>query len=192
MNLSQKSNSCKSMSIHLNIEKNLCVDLDKTFLIHDSSILILISLLKTDPLETLAICLKSKNMNQAKKILVDKIQLSILEWTINQCLYDFIISKKHSGYKIHLVSGSNIKVCSFIAYRFQIFDSIHCSNMNLHLKGRNKAIYLENLFGYKNFTYIGDAFKDIYVWKVAEHGFFPKSKRFKMFFVKYILKISSI
>lgn len=43
-----------------------------------------------------------------------------------------------------------------------------------NLKGKRKADFLVNKFGYKNFDYIGDSFSDIYVWKAARNSYTVK------------------
>ena len=59
-----------------------------------------------------------------------------------------------NGGKTALVSASNQDLVQEIAAYTNIFDEAHGTNIRLNLKGKNKAIFLTDMYGEKSFTYI--------------------------------------
>lgn len=72
-----------------------------------------------------------------------------------------------SGGRTALVTASDRDFADAIAEHLGIFDEVHGSNGKLNLKGERKGQFLEERFGFKGFSYMGDAKADLPVWKRA-------------------------
>lgn len=171
---------------------NLCVDLDRTFLVGDSTLLILLKLIQSRGSRRIFLKLPKLGWNLFKVQAVDSVCLATIKWEIDKKVMELISRKRQEGYQVHLVTGSGGTVSSFIYRKYPCFDSHHHSTKNLSLKGRTKAEYLEQLFGYKNFDYVGDSFKDIHVWKVSKSGYFPSRFRAKFYFLTKKLALTPL
>jgi len=179
----------------MKIEKdvtNLCVDLDRTLLSKDSTFLIIQYVLKNNRILLYSLLRSVRSWKLFKKLLIESIDLTEIEWDFNSNIINFIISAKKNGHKVHLVTASNKKVCKFISNRLELFDSIHHSGITLKLKGKRKAEYLNEYFGERNYMYIGDSLHDIFVWRYSIKGFCPRHKFFKFLIFLPFLNINPI
>ena len=79
----------------------------------------------------------------------------------------YINEHRANGGKVALVTATHQLLADQIAQHLEIFDEVHGSNNGVNLKGVVKAKFLVDLFGRENFCYVGDAFADMPVWKVA-------------------------
>ncbi len=79
----------------------------------------------------------------------------------------FVHEWRASGGKTALVTASDRDFAEAIAGHLGIFDEVHGSDGKLNLKGDRKGQFLEERFGSKGFTYMGDAMADLPVWKRA-------------------------
>lgn len=79
----------------------------------------------------------------------------------------FVQKWRAAGGRTALVTASDLDFAQAIGDYLDIFDEVHGSDGNLNLKGERKAQFLEERFGSKGFTYMGDAKADIPVWKRA-------------------------
>lgn len=79
----------------------------------------------------------------------------------------FIEAYRQSGGRTALVTASDHGYAKAIADHLGIFDEVHGSDGKLNLKGDQKGQFLEERFGLKGFSYMGDALADLPVWKRA-------------------------
>ena len=172
-----------------NSNLNLCVDLDRTLLVGDSTWLVLLKILQSSGSRSIFLKLPTLGWKQFKVQAVDAINLDEIKWNIDHNVMGLISKRKNEGFRVHLVTGSGSAISSFIFRRYPCFDSHHHSTKNLKLKGKAKAIYLSEVFGERNFEYVGDSFKDVHVWRVSKSGYFPSRFRFKFLFHKRKLRL---
>lgn len=149
----------------------LCVDLDGT-------------LIQTDLLYESAIYLLKKNLFYIFLIpfwlikgryflkfkLLEFVSPTISSMPYNQELIDFIKSEKINGRKIILITATAQPLADKVADFINLFDEVVGSKDGINLVGQNKAKYLINRFGANNFDYVGDSFKDIFVWKFSRNA----------------------
>ena len=85
----------------------------------------------------------------------------------NASVLDYIDAWRQSGGKTALVTASDRNFAEAIAAHLGVFDEVHGSDGALNLKGEQKAHFLEERFGLKGFTYMGDAAADLPIWARA-------------------------
>ncbi len=86
----------------------------------------------------------------------------------DQSVVAYIKAWRDAGGKTALVTASDSNFAEAIAAHLGLFDEAHGSDGQLNLKGDRKGQFLEERFGLKGFSYIGDAKADLPVWKRAE------------------------
>lgn len=169
-----------------------CVDLDRTFIQNDSTLLILVDAYRRFSVLSLLSLFWSLGWKKFKVYLVQNTDLDTLGWRVNLSVLNLIHFKRESGAEIHLVTGSGRELCEFFATKYECFDKVHFSTTEQKLKGNLKSIYLIKIFGYNKFEYIGDSFRDIRVWQAARKGYYPSKYAYKFFLLKRFLNLESI
>lgn len=86
----------------------------------------------------------------------------------NEEVLNYIRSRKSIGDSIALITATDQKIVDKIADHLSLFDLVKGSDGDTNLKGIEKANYLNNTFGKKAFTYLGDSKADLHVWKYAK------------------------
>lgn len=179
----------------MNHKKVICIDLDRTFLIQDTTFVILYSFVLKDfrnRIFPLVMLLLKFDKDIIKNTIIEEFDYSTINWKVNESVLNFIIHKKNLGHKIHLVTGSNYNIAKYIAGKYKVFDFIHTSGPGFKLKGKTKAKYLAKYFGEYEFIYIGDSYKDIFVWKLSDTAYCPRRKIFKFLLLFRILNLNFI
>jgi 4-hydroxybenzoate polyprenyltransferase len=74
------------------------------------------------------------------------------------------------GGRVALVTASVQSTADAVAAHIGLFDEAHGSGNGINLKGASKARFLEERFGDKGYTYIGDCPADFPVWEQATHA----------------------
>lgn len=83
----------------------------------------------------------------------------------NQVLLKDIRKWKKKGHPIFLVTGAHQIIADAVAHHLGVFDEAFGSSDTYNLTGKRKGKFLCQLFGEGNFWYIGDCWKDRYVWR---------------------------
>lgn len=104
-----------------------------------------------------------------KKFLYEKSNISVSNLPYNQCVLDAIQhwKKEHPNEKIFLISATYHKAIDSIAKHLNCFDDWHGTE-NENLNSEIKLKKIKDLTNNKNFTYIGDSFADLIIWKNAK------------------------
>ena len=170
----------------------LCVDLDKTFLVKDSTRQMLLIALKTISFKKLYTNYRNLGLNQFKEWLFQNIDTAKLDLSNNKSLEQFIYKKINLGYSVYLVTGSSKSICQLVSSKYPYFDKVIHSKPGLKLKGKVKRNLLCQMIGEGNFDYIGDSYKDIYVWLAARNRYAPKKYSFKFFLFNKIIQLKFI
>lgn len=68
---------------------------------------------------------------------------------------------------VYLVTASYHTAAEEVARKFPFFRDTFASKDEINLVGKTKAQMLEERFGAGNFDYIGDSYKDRYVWQIS-------------------------
>jgi len=85
----------------------------------------------------------------------------------NDDVVAYIQHWRAEGGRTVLVTATNQVLAEEIAAHLGIFDEVHGSDETDNLKGVRKAAFLEQRFGNRGFTYMGDAEADLPVWGKA-------------------------
>lgn len=146
----------------------LCVDLDgtiiKTDLLYESALY----LIKKNAFFIFLLpiwLLKGRYFLKFK--LLEYVSPTISSMPYNKDVIEFVIQEKAKGRKIILVTATAQPLADKVAKFLDLFDETIASKNGTNLVGKIKAEHLIKEFGVKGFDYIGDSFKDIFVWKYA-------------------------
>jgi len=99
----------------------------------------------------------------------------VIEWLISL--------KKNTGVKLILATGSHHYYANKVSKYLNIFDFVVSSNEFINMRGYVKANTLINLYGFKNFDYIGNSWDDVPVWSNANKVFIVSTS---LRFINYI------
>ncbi|CAO5675454.1 MAG: hypothetical protein HEEMFOPI_00237 [Holosporales bacterium] len=151
----------------------LCVDLDGTLIKEDVLWVSWRRLFKRsvcDGIKALFWLLKGRAYFKQQLALYSSIEPADLTYNLN--LLDFL-----KAYKLHndagvlvLATAADVSFAKAIAHHLQIFDQVLASDGSVNLRAEFKADRLSKLFGEKQFSYIGNSFDDIKVWKRAKYS----------------------
>lgn len=155
----------------LNQQIPLCVDLDGTFLLTDSLLESILGAIKLKPIVLLLIpfwLLKGRaNLkSQITKFFIPNVETL----PINDEVLKFITEQKLKNRKIILTTATNIKVAENIVNNYAVFDEFFASSNENNLRASNKANFLIEKFGEKQFDYIGNSFDDLKVWQFSNNA----------------------
>jgi hypothetical protein len=164
------------MTITLNQIETLCVDLDGTLIVGDSTKTLIKIQISKSPKFMLSLLRSSfTGRHTFKEKLAQASSLKDVDWKLNERLIDFLERAHNNGSKIYLVTGSSETVAAFFYERYHFFDGCFSSTKVLSLKGRKKAQHLSIQFPDKTPIYFGDALKDVWVWRRFHSGVMVQS-----------------
>ena len=149
----------------------LFVDLDKTLIKSDyleESFINCFSQNIFSPITSIFILLKNGKAF-LKKYLFNKANISIESLPYNKQVLDVIYKWKEENpeEKVILISATYHEVVERIANHLQCFDDWH-GTRDENLKSEIKLKKIKDLAGGESFTYIGDSFADLVIWKNAK------------------------
>lgn len=149
----------------------LAVDLDGTLCRTDTLQEAVLALAATDPKQIfrlprwIAEGPASLKANVADHGLVDPSELPL-----NEAVIEMVRAARREGRHTALVSAADHRQVTAVAEATGLFDSAYGSAEGRNLKGPEKAAFLTEHFGAKNFDYIGDSLADIPVWEAARRA----------------------
>lgn len=148
--------------------KLLVVDLDGTLLRSDMLHECFWSALKKNWISPLR-CLVALLHGRAalKRYLATAATVDVSTLPYEPRVIDFVKDWQASGGQTALVTASDAIVARAVADHLGIFSEAHGSDGQVNLKGTRKAQFLEERYGPKAFTYMGDARPDLHVWRRA-------------------------
>ncbi len=85
----------------------------------------------------------------------------------NHKLIDWIKQKKAKGHQLILATATHKSIAESVNEHLGLFDLVLATDENQNLKGLNKRNKLVELYGEKQFTYVGDSYADLKVWPSA-------------------------
>lgn len=149
----------------------LCVDLDGTLIFEDVMWVSWKNLIKSNPhmaLKPFVWLLKGRAY--LKHQLATYSFIDPKELTYNDQLLSFLKKCQAHGLRIILATAADQKFAHCIAQHLNIFDEVIASDRTHNRRAEYKAQCLCEKFGEKNFTYIGNSYDDLKVWRVAKHA----------------------
>lgn len=158
------------MNLEDNVGNNipLCVDLDGTLIASDTLLESTLKLIKQKPLlifSFLIWILHGKLYFKQKVHSYVLIDASTLPY--RKEIIEFIIQEQNKGREIVLATASLDKVANLISEKLGLFSNVIASNENFNYRSTTKRDRLVELYGYKQFDYIGDSKADLKVWEAA-------------------------
>lgn len=146
----------------------LAVDMDGTLLATDLLMEGLVHGLSRRPWRTLAalpMLLKGRAGLKARiaRIAAD---LDFALLPCNAALLGWLQAERASGRRLYLVTASDRAAAEAVARCFELFDGVMASDGRINLKGARKGEELRQRFP-GGFTYAGDSFADLAVWRHA-------------------------
>jgi 4-hydroxybenzoate polyprenyltransferase len=147
----------------------ICVDLDGTLVFTDTLHESFLLAIKKNPLSLFLIffwLIKGKAYLKTK--LSEYIELSVEDLPYNKKLIDWLMLKKDEGHKLVLATGANNIIAERIFKHLGFFDEWFASDHKVNLTSTNKSSCLSEVYGKKNYIYIGNDKSDIAVWKSAK------------------------
>lgn len=107
-----------------------------------------------------------------KKFLYEQSDIAIENLPYNQQVLNFIYQwkQKHPEKKVFLISATHHDAIENIAKHLKCFDGWYGSK-NENLKSQIKLRKINDLTKGEDFTYIGDSFADVVIWKNAKKSF---------------------
>ncbi|BAC09735.1 UbiA family prenyltransferase [Thermosynechococcus vestitus] len=143
----------------------LLIDLDNTLL--RTEIFLELICLSLSELLIQLFTTRSFNCAQIKRKLATCADLDIATLPYNPEVIQYIQDWKAKGGKVVLIAATDQLIAERIAAHLGLFDEVYGSDGQLNLKGENKARFIRERFGEKNFIYMGDSEADLPVWAVA-------------------------
>ncbi|EGG93426.1 integral membrane protein [gamma proteobacterium IMCC1989] len=89
-----------------------------------------------------------------------------LPWNLE--LIQYLETEKKAGRTIVLCTGSWQSLADKIASRFSFFTAAYGSSSEINLTGSDKANFLIEHYGEKNFSYVGNESLDVKIWQHAK------------------------
>jgi len=142
-------------------DRPLCIDLDGTLIQGNS----LWKLLKTTQWHS--DFLRCRTWSSLKKTITQNSTLNPHGFTYYTPLVQALTRWHKQGIPLFLVTGASEKLAVKIAHHLGCFTDVWSSTGHIHLVGSKKADLLKSKFGAFGFTYIGDSWKDLPVWKYS-------------------------
>lgn len=168
------------MSVDMRI---ILVDLDRTLISQDSTLLCLMQLLKKNPWETLSKGLIGPK-KKFKEFLIANAELDEIDWKYNEGVKNYIENSFKRGHQVFLFTGAPERVARHFVRDLPIFSGFYSSDSQVRLKFQEKARLANDIFGIRNYDYIADSFRDRHVWKYANICLAPKTR----FLLRVILR----
>ena len=152
----------------IKIKNTLVVDLDETLINTNILYETFWSAFSKDwkiPFKSLCWLLSGKAYLKERLGIASNINVKQLPY--NREVIDYIKKHRKKGGYTFLATASNYSIAEKISKHLKLFDEIKGSSNKFNLKGNDKAKFLKNRFGLKNYDYIGDSLIDLPVWKYA-------------------------
>jgi 4-hydroxybenzoate polyprenyltransferase len=172
-------------------DKVLVVDMDDSFLKTDLFYELIFEYIKNNffNLFRVVFFLFTKNRLFLKNYLANKVLINIDNIPVNKSVLSWIQSNEKNYSKIILCSGSPHNLVKKVSEKYKIFDEVFGSTKDVNLNGNIKLEFLLKK-GFKNFDYIGDSFKDIPLWKMAEKKICVNFSEIRSVFFSLFVKIN--
>ena len=149
----------------------LCVDLDGTILKSDLLYESALALVRAAPWQALSMPLwMLGGRGSLKRQIASRVAIQPDTLPYRTELLTYLAEQRAQGRRIVLVTASDQKLAESVAAHLGVFDEVIGSTPECNLKGAQKARFLADRFGAKQFDYIGDSRADLAVWKEARAG----------------------
>lgn len=149
----------------------LVVDLDHTLLKSDMLLESFWSAFSQDwrsPFQS--VLALSRGKAALKRYLADTAQVDVHTLPYDASVIAYIEAWRAAGGRTALVTASDDSIAQDIGVHLKLFDDVHGSDGTTNLKGEQKAHFLVEKYGEKQFSYMGDSKADLTIWKYAKRA----------------------
>jgi phosphoserine phosphatase len=146
----------------------LCVDLDGTLVVTDTLIEGILDLINTPRVLGLVPALLAHGKAGLKSYVADNSDIDVTTLPYNDDVLDYVRAERGRGRYVVLVTAANMRIAESVADYLddgRLFDEVIASTATENLRGRKKAEALVKRWGEGGFSYMGDHFSDLQVWK---------------------------
>lgn len=160
-----------------NTARPLCVDLDGTLIHSDLLIESALSLLKKNPLFIFAMLLwLTKGRANLKRQIGNRVTLDTGLLPYNRELLTWLKTEA-SLRPLVLATASDALLANAVAHEINLFSSVIASDGTTNLSGANKVRRLRELYGDRQFDYVGNEHVDLKVWKYSHTAIVASSSK---------------
>lgn len=107
---------------------------------------------------------------QLKAALAERSAVDVSVLPYDEEVIAFIRAWREQGGKVALVTATDQRLADAIGVYLGLFDEVFGSDGVRNLKGPNKAAFLVERYGPRNYAYIGDTHADAEVWRNSGHA----------------------
>lgn len=150
----------------------LCVDLDHSLIKTDVLYELFVVSLKLGFTRFFRLLLELKSGKASyKSALAEKVKLDVKTLPVNKSVIELVELESKSR-PVVLVTATHELIANRVAKLYPYFTDVLATNSEINLKGESKAKKLVELYGDKNFDYVGDSRADLSVWKHSKNGYY--------------------
>ncbi len=106
-----------------------------------------------------------KGKANLKHQIVSRVSINPSSLPYDSNVIELLKVKKAEQRPLYLVTGCNEKLANEIADHVGLFDGVYASSETLNLTGKNKSQFLNDIFGEKQYDYLGNESADFPVWE---------------------------
>jgi phosphoserine phosphatase len=143
----------------------LCIDLDGTLILQDTTWLATRLLLKINPLYAVRfVSWMCRGRAYYKQQLAQRISLEPAQLMYRPSLLRYLKDEHKKGRQIYLVTATDERFARPVAEYVGLFTDVFASNGKINLRAEAKGQALVTRFGEKAFVYAGNSMDDLKVW----------------------------
>ena len=145
----------------------ICVDLDGTLVRTDTLVEGLLELLRNPRSWTGPWRSPLRSRAALKRHVAAQAPLDLTLLPYERTLIDYLRAQRGCGRRLVLATAADREVADGVNAHLKLFDEVIASDGIRNLKGRAKAEALTKRFGARNFTYVGNSWPDLQIWRNA-------------------------
>ena len=156
----------------------LVVDLDGTLIRTDVLYESLARLLHLNPLYAFLVPLwLGRGRAHLKRQVAQRASLNVQRLPYRQDVLSYLREQARGGRELVLATTTDALIADEVAAHLGIFSRVLASDGTTNLKGEAKAGRLQSIFGERGFTYVGNDWADVPVWRAAGSGVVVSANR---------------
>jgi 4-hydroxybenzoate polyprenyltransferase len=147
--------------------KVICVDLDGTLVRTDTLVEATLKLLRSPRNWLRVLVWVTAGRASFKRRVTAHAPLDVARLPYESSLIDYLRHQRASGRRLVLATAADQGVADRINLHLELFDEVLASDGVRNLKGAVKADLLAERFGVGAFSYVGNSWPDLHVWRRA-------------------------
>lgn len=157
----------------------LAVDLDGTLAYGDVFLKSIKQAIHENPFLIFFILYNSlRGIPHLKTVLEEKVNYDVTQISLNEAVVAYIQKARGEGRPVLLITGSPQKVATKTADFLGYFDGAIGTSSTLNMVSWSKAATLQGLYKKQKFDYIGNSWKDLFVWAKSRKSLIVKDAQY--------------